>query len=303
MFYKNRTESTEIKMFRSLDGRMQLSPKEKSYFINQVKGYDGEVLFDQQWLTHLPNCTILNDLLLEINNNTFQIDSMIVSDKTNYFFEVKNFEGDFIINDKKWFTVSGTEIQNPLIQLTRSETLLRKLLLELGITTPLVGYVILVNPEFHLYNAPHIPSLIFPNQQSRFLANLSKQLTSPSKKVEKIANQLKAMHITDTRFTKVPSYQFEQLKKGILCGGCGRLIRKSQSGKIVCICGAIENSTPAILRSIDEYRLLFPERKITTKDIFEWTGGAVSRKVIWRILKQNFAITGHGKSAHYIIKE
>ncbi|MCM3764865.1 hypothetical protein [Neobacillus niacini] len=49
-------------------------------------------------------------------------------------------------------------------------------------------------------------------------------------------------------------------------------------------CGAEEAVDAAVLRSVRELIMLFPEIKITTSLLHEWCGGMVSRKTIRRIL-------------------
>lgn len=60
---------------------------------------------------------IVKDLLLESNNTVFQVDTLLISPETVYLFEVKNYEGDFYIESDRWYTISKTEINNPLLQL------------------------------------------------------------------------------------------------------------------------------------------------------------------------------------------
>lgn len=126
MIIKPRVEFLELQLLRSLNIRMNLTEKETNNYFNLEKGFIGEQKFDE-WLETLPdNFLILNDLLLETNNTTFQIDSLVISPDAIYIFEVKNYEGDLIVENENWYTTSGTEIQNPILQLKRCETLLRE---------------------------------------------------------------------------------------------------------------------------------------------------------------------------------
>ena len=84
MPYKSRTESTELLILRSLNTRITLSDKDKQHYFNLKKGYEGEVMFDSETEKLQCECLILNDLLLKLNNTTFQIDTLIISE-TIYF--------------------------------------------------------------------------------------------------------------------------------------------------------------------------------------------------------------------------
>lgn len=114
MIIKHRDEPVDLKLLRYLDLRMNVSEKEKKNYLNLEKGFQGELQFDV-WLEKLSgDKLILNDLLLETNNTTFQIDTLLVSQDTVYLFEVKNYQGDFHTEADRWYTISGNEIENAL---------------------------------------------------------------------------------------------------------------------------------------------------------------------------------------------
>jgi hypothetical protein len=89
---------------------MDLIEDTRKYYLNLEKGFEGEVQFDSLTEMYLSDCYILNDLLLEINNTKFQIDSLIIFQETIYLFELKNFEGDFCYESDSFQTFSGKEI-------------------------------------------------------------------------------------------------------------------------------------------------------------------------------------------------
>lgn len=169
MNVKSRDESLQLKALRSLTNRMKLSKKEKNDFLNLEKGFKGEQVFDD-WLEHLSfEKLVLNDLLLECNNTLFQIDTLLLSPDSIYLFEVKNYQGDFYVEGDRWFASSKIEIKNPLLQLKRTESLFRRFLQVLGNPLPIESYLIFVNPEFHLYEAPLNFPIVYPTQLRRFI--------------------------------------------------------------------------------------------------------------------------------------
>ncbi|MFK4998085.1 nuclease-related domain-containing protein [Bacillus sp. N9] len=93
-----RKEPTELAVLKFLNNRMDLSDDFKRYYFNLQKGYDGERMFDSLTESLQSECLILNDLLLEINNTVFQIDTLIIFPETIYIFDVKNYEGIIITN-------------------------------------------------------------------------------------------------------------------------------------------------------------------------------------------------------------
>ncbi|WP_223702508.1 nuclease-related domain-containing protein [Sutcliffiella deserti] len=97
MILKPRNHSLELKTFQSLDARTNLESKEEHYLTNIAKGFQGEIMFDQ-WIKNLScDSLVLNDLLLDCHHTLFQIDSLVITPHTIYLFEVKNYEGDFLL--------------------------------------------------------------------------------------------------------------------------------------------------------------------------------------------------------------
>jgi hypothetical protein len=303
MAYKSRTESKELRVMKSLFYRMDLSEKDKQYYYNLKKGYEGEVLFDSLTEMLQCECLILNDLRLKVNNTTFQIDTVILSELI-YLFEVKNFEGDYYYDGDKFYQKPKIDRNNPLHQLNRAETLFRQLLYNLKFNAPIDGSVVFINPEFTLYQAPLNKPQILPTQVHRYLRKLNETPSKLNVKHKWLAEKLASLHNDNYPFTELPAYQYEHLRKGIFCRVCGSLSISLDGQKCVCEdCSHTESVESAVMRLVNEFKLLFPERKITTKAIHEWCGEVNCRRSINRILDKHFKLVGFGKGAHYIDKE
>ena len=173
MLCKARTESIELQILRSLNSRMGLSDKEKQHYFNLKKGYEGELMFDALTEKLQCDCLILNDLLLKMNQTIFQIDTIIIFPETIYLFEVKNFEGDFYYEEDRLYKKPKSEISNPLIQLSRSESLFRRLLHHYGFNIAIDASVVFINSEFTLYQTPLNQPLIFPTQLNRYFKKIN----------------------------------------------------------------------------------------------------------------------------------
>lgn len=301
---KPRGKNSELELFRSVRVRKKLEEKDENNFINLEKGWIGEKQFDQL-LLGLPNeSLILNDLLLKVNNTLFQLDSLLITLKKIYVFEVKNFEGDYFIEDNRMCMLSGKEIKNPLIQVTRSESLLRQLLQELKFSVSIDSRVIFINPEFYLYSAPMNGTFVFHPQLRRYLKNLETVAFSKvSKDHVQFAEKLASLHITKNPYSRLPVYTYEELEKGIICRrGCFDLEDTNRHTLICKKCGFVEDKESAILRSIDEFRLLFPEKRITVDVIYNWCKVIKSKKTIQKILSKNFDLVLFGRGSYYVEK-
>lgn len=307
MILKQLYESKELLLFRSLHARMKLLEKELNFYLKLEKGFAGERHFNERWLKDLSdNWIVLNDLTFEVNNTVFQIDSALICNTTIYLIEIKNYDGDYYIENKRWYSkITSKEIKNPLQQTERSESLFRRILQELGYDVSKISfeyYIIFVHPEFHLYQAPINHQLIFPAQINRFMDKLySKPLPNLSNVNFKLAEKLLFVALKESPYSRLPEYGYDQLKKGVICSNCRTFINQNSNKTLVCRkCGHSEDIESAILRSIKEYMLLFPEKKVTTNDIHDWCKIVNSKKLIRRILSTNFKAQGTGRSTIYI---
>jgi len=304
MSFKPRIESDEIKILRSLNLRMKLTSKEKQRYHNLVKGYEGEVMFDA--LTEKLQCPsfILNDLLLEANNSKFQLDSTIIFQEKINLFEVKNFEGDFYFEGDLFYALPKKEYKNPLLQLQRSESLLRQLLENLGHRIPIESYVVFINPQFTSYQAPLNEPIIYPNQLNRLMKNLNMLSSNLNNRHMKLAEKLASLHQIELPYDRVPPYTYGQLRKGLSCKRCYSFLLYVKGYKVICKeCGCEELVDFAVLRGVQEIKLLFPDLKITTILVQEWCSVVDSKKTIRRILKQNYSVEGKKEFAFICLED
>ncbi|WP_313800185.1 nuclease-related domain-containing protein [Cytobacillus sp.] len=304
MIIKERCRPVELEIMKYLNVRGKLTETEAKNYSVLIKGYEGEIKFDK-WVEHLLcDCLILNDLLLEYDHNVFQIDTLLITYETIYLINVKNYEGDFYFESGKWFTLYRSEIKDPLLQLKRSDYLLQQLIRSLGFPHySIEALLVFINPHFHLYQSSMNLPIIFPSQLERFKHKLEKQKAKLNNRHSKIAKLLISLHKPKSIYTHIPDYDYDQLQKGIVCSSCHFLNLNLNIDKLICKeCGAVEAVDLAVLRSVEEFKLLFPEMKVTTHIIHEWCAVIKSKKTIRRILKTNFNPIGYGSSSYYVNK-
>ncbi|KMJ58146.1 hypothetical protein AB685_14745 [Bacillus sp. LL01] len=305
MMMKERLEPGELKLLRILKARA--GQVDESHFWNLEKGYLGELLFDEWFSSMDGEWIVVNDLLLEHGGTLFQIDSLVIGADKIYLFEVKNFEGDYYIDGDKWFSINKFEIKSPLLQLQRCETTLRQLLRSLGFQSPIESTLIFINPEFTLYNcSPNLP-IVFYSQMNRYTKKLLKQSSSSGRlnaRHTRLAEKLCELHVEKSPYDRLPEYRYDELRKGIVCAGCGGMGVMVSRNFLGCRnCSYSERVEIGILRSIKEYMSLFNTNTCTSKLIYDWCGMICSKKMIKRILGQNYILVGHGKSACYVSYE
>jgi hypothetical protein len=301
MIFKVRSETDLLKILRILNTRKKLSLEVQQYYSNLEKGYEGEVQFDLLTETLTNDCLILNDLLLVINGTKFQVDTLIIYQDTIYLIDIKYFEGDYLYDGEHFQTPSKKITKNPLNQLDRSKTLLLQLLQHLGFNLKIEALVVFNNHDFTLYNAPQNKPIILPTQLNRLMNKLEKKPSKLNNSHKKLAEKLVSLNIVQTPDDHLPPYEYEKLKKGITCKACHSFSVVTTSRKVVCgDCGHEELITSAVLRNVQEVKLLFPNRKITTKEMYDWCQVIKSKKRITRILGSHFKPVGVCKWTYFV---
>lgn len=303
MIVKERKESDELKLFTSLNSRKCLSEKEKQYHHKLKKGFEGELEFDKRIRGFSEGWLFLNDLLLEHNNAFFQIDSLGICQNDVYLFDIKYHEGDYVVNGDTWQSTSGKVIKNPIHQLQRCQSSLRRFLQDRSLNFSVKPYLIFNHPTFTLYQAPLDPAIVFPTQLTRFIENLRNVNGSVGARQQRLAEVLLSSHHEKYPNPFIPKYDYDELRKGIVCSECESMkVVFVKQRFIVCEeCSHSEKTEAAILRGVEEFRLLFPERKVNTTEIYEWCGGIVNKKTIQRILTRNFIRIDQGRATNYIV--
>jgi hypothetical protein len=129
----------------------------------------------------------------------------------------------------------------------------------LGFQLPLEGHVVFINPAFTLYQAPLNKSFIFPTQLDCFMKKLEQRPSKLNDRQLKLSEKLISMHQPKSPYTRFPSYDYHQLKKAIICSICFSPMISCGENKLFCQkCGCAEHADAAILRSVEEVKLLFP---------------------------------------------
>jgi len=299
--HKYRNTPIEMCILAILNNRMDVPEEFKSQLNNICKGWEGEKRFDTYLEKMLDKYIMLNDLLLQMNNTTFQIDSLLISGDAIFLFEIKNYEGDFYYEKESFFTKNQQEISNPVTQLRRTESFLRQLLSTIGYRNiPVVSHVVFVNPEFTLYQAPINLPIIYPNQLNRYFNQREQNAKSIGKREIILAEKLKSLHIKDNPYSMVFDYRKEELRKGIVCKKCSGFDMNTKSSKVICNnCHYEEEFTQAVIRTVEEFQLLFPDEIITTSKMYKWCDIEGDVRRIKRVLDRHFKLVRNRRWSYY----
>lgn len=306
--FSNPQPPFELKVLTHLFPRISLSQSSQKRLENLKKGFLGEQkLYKLIDLNLIGNFIALYGLQLEIDQTELQIDCLLITYNKIYLIEVKNYYGDYYINDDKWYSIAtNKEIRNPIHQLKRSKLMFQQLLQQLNLEFSVESNLIFVNNGFFLYQAPYEKNIIFPTQIQRFFNEINKDTRPLQKKHKHLADQIASQHISLSHHARIPAYRYEEFKKGLVCKFCTKflLYEVNDKGMIRCLyCNHEEELESLIMGSIAELHLLFPEKRITVSVVKDWCSLELSRKQIFTILKKNMKLIGRGKGSYYVFKK
>lgn len=293
-------------LYETLLSRTELSPEEKLRYEQLHKGFIGEKTLERTLTSlTLKNIVHLFDSLFEITETEFQIDCILLSSDTIFLLEVKNYTGDYYIENDKIFNVrTRTQIYNPLNQLERSEFLFKRLLNEMRVDMQVRSYIVFINRDFMLYGASVQLPMIFPSQVERFLRKIDANAKPLTRNVLQLQRKLTEWRKERSAYERLPEYDISQLKRGLFCKKCsGELDRNGKQLLICTNCKQNYHLEEAALYAIAQYHLLFPKRKITPKNIIDWCGGSLSNNFIRKILNNNLNILEKGGHTHYVFRK
>ncbi|SFL44901.1 Nuclease-related domain-containing protein [Gracilibacillus orientalis] len=169
-----RDKPYELQLYDALNRRKLLSKEERKKYNKLQVGYQGELLLDD-YVGKIPDeCIMLQDLSLSFKNRYFQIDSILIINNQLHLFEVKNYQGEYYYEKDKLYLEQGVEVDDPLTQLKRSESLLRQLVSGLGFHISIQARVVFVNSEFTLYLESRHPKILLSTQLNRYFRQFQK---------------------------------------------------------------------------------------------------------------------------------
>ncbi|WP_373471262.1 nuclease-related domain-containing protein [Carnobacterium alterfunditum] len=286
--FHTREKSDLLLIMETLAIRGILSNKQQQYLHHLQKGFAGEQSFDQMTTQLNDNFFILNDLFLQPHlSNAFQIDSMILTGKTLYLYEIKNYSGEYYYGEEMLVKMPVFKVSNPLIQVQNTKNKLTIFLKELRYDIEIKVYAAYVHPEFTLFNAPKYEGMLLPSQLKNHFIKIEKESKPLTAIQKKLAADLIDYQTDPMLFANdIPDYSFASLRKGIVCEECSSFDLKLHRTYYHCQSCDYENPiNSALLSCIKEYQRLFPNDKLVTSILYIWCAEMLSKKRIQRTLK------------------
>ena len=285
-----RNKSYQHEYLEALNSRTQLPFSQQQYFLNLKKGHEGEKQFDDivdQYIDE--KSLIIKDLLISHNGSTAQIDTLIVSGRTFYLYEIKNYEGEYLKLPGQLKKLKGQELICPSIQLERTKKVLQQMLKQWTENFEIKAFVVFIHPSFLLYEADPSDPFIFLGQLRQHLSDLKKNQSKVSKECSTIVNKLTSEQISDRRFRETSQdYLYEEMKKGTTCRECRSFTLKLTQRQGRCTnCGYVSSINDILSDHVDEITMLFPNKKLSPAVIHDWLKGQITVRRIRTYLRQN----------------
>ena len=299
MAYKERTKPRLLCIYEALAKRMKLSPDDHYYLLNMDGGFVGELGLDVHTDTLDSHCLVLNDLQLRHNRSSFQIDTLVICPDKLLLYETKNHKGVHNWGPLTFTKPTGATLENPSIQLKRTQARLEMLLSALKIQMPIEAYVVYINPEFTLMGAQENADYLLPSQIPHYFQEIPVS-GEIGPEQQRLADTLIRMHNPRYFAEELPSIDYGKLRKDLFCLACGSAVRLDSIKSVYCqVCQKRERTTKTIAHNIEEFRLLFPDEKVTTPRMAEWCG-MKNKDRIYRVLCNSYQAVGKGHGRHYV---
>lgn len=288
MIIKQREKSQVLKIFEILAIRSELSSEDETNFQKQLKGFEGEVLFDEITADFLKESVVISDFTFKVNGHICQVDTLVVTGSRIDIYEIKNYEGRYrYINNRFTLVSNELELLDPLVQANRAEILMKQLLVQLKLNCTCESFAVFMHPNCTIYQNQPNDRVLLP---SLFAYHFKKRKNSGMRSYNEaivIAEKLLTRNSEAVLYGELPSYILGNLEKGIYCENCNNAISELRGRTCICeTCQHKESGVDNAVRHIMEKRLLFPDVALETCDCFDWCGGIHSKYRIRAALKK-----------------
>lgn len=304
IFINSRNKPHELLHYEALNRRVKLTKSEDVKYNNALKGYEGECLYDRIFdRAGHDYLYIYRDLYLQIGNACIQYDTLIITDQGIISNEVKNFTGNYTIENGTWFNNNYQLPNDAFSQLNRSLGKLMDLRNSGQSDFNISGKLVFPNDSFVLRtdDASNWNKIILRSGMREYFRQLNRSSQRLGNKANYISRLVSQSIIENPYFN--PSTDKTRLKLGLYCGSCGHFNLNRKRFHLVCNkCGSVESNETHLLRAMSDYKFLFYKEEMTRNDLMAFIDYEISVGIVKRMLKKHCIQKNMGNQSTYMFK-
>lgn len=290
MIIKTRQPSSSLLQLHHLKGRSNL---DLSDYELELKGYYGEQLLDSfVRRVNFGDALVIQDLRLLDGKTERQFDTIVIVNQSAYILDAKYYTRDSRYQDGKFYH-GYKEIENPDLQISRSETFLRNYIWkQFGVNFTVIGYFVFVNKEVAFRNDGRHPRLLHANalQSSFHELKMHPVMEVDYDIAESLvkAHRLESIHRIELDITEAVFF------KGLKCPKCAVVqdVALSNLIKMPC-CHEIYSFNDVMHYALKEYCAIHKVSSVKVGKFTKFIMGSDGRNnKIERFLRNNFKSCG-----------
>ena len=225
---------------------------------------------------------------------TFECDTVLITNHCIYIFEVKNYRGTFAYKEGKCFFNSIESPLNPFEQVRANAASLRNYLKRLNIHIPVKAAVVFTGQdnEIHIHSEIKDIEVVQSTGIRNFILRVIEEENRSPQHSLAPDYLIKQLEKIETSNPYMPSALSEpsicEIRSGICCGNCFSFRYKRSKFKIHCDCGIEEKIEHAALRTIKDYSILHYDRPISRIELMKFFNDEIGLSFLRKILDNNF---------------
>lgn len=297
-------QPTKLETLREINKRGGLEHHKpyKDRLYRLEKGHEGE----ERLVNYLkkygaPHWTALRNIWLE-HYGEFECDLLLLTRLGPLAFEIKNYSGKLELKNNQCLLNGKAISHNPFSQAQKVRTNLSEIL-QMPTLQGVLTFTGKHNP-IQMHDPISGIDVRMLNELKHYIwqiAQQERQLRAYPIDTSPLLHKLAPYEIgKPSKEIDLPGEIKTRVRGGIHCCHCDHFNLKMNKSYIICACGMHEPREEAIVRTICEYSVIYPERELTTQALTDFFSGEVSKSTVFRHLTKHFKQTGVYRSAKFI---
>lgn len=287
-----RKKSHELQWLEMIYHRKGLTEREVKDYQRLKRGYAGEVHVDKLCAFFLNDeVEYLNDITLNCQMNTVQIDKILCVGNTLYVIDVKHYRGEYTFKNNAWWVGNKLLSRNIYEQLRRAVRVIQSIFDEADWKMTVEGVIVFSNPDCKISMVDSVKELTLTYTDVPMWLSTLKTEQSVRLKNADWKKILQAFEVESYRTRRLcDGDRFSKLKKGIRCPTCGGFELKEYRYKCICSCGHIEVKETAYVRTICEYGLIHHDKELKVGAVVKLFGDHVNKEYVRKNMYKHFLL-------------